>query len=430
MFPLFLLTMILHVPRILLPKNHWEEWAVIACDQHTQDMDYWKRVEKFVGDTPSTLNLIYPEIYLPLEENRINKIHEAIKDSKNYLVDHGPCFVLVKRSVAGKERTGLVAAVDLEGYEFNGSESFIRPTEGTIKERLPARVRIRENAELEFSHILVLYDDPAFSIIPRKIDPLITEDSKLYDFDLMEDGGRITGYKLSDKAKIKEISDKIEKLGLLLVGDGNHSLAAAKTFWENIKGTVSQIHPARYAMVELVNIHDPGLSFEPIHRVVTGVEPETCLKKFNARIEEMSSCDLVSEFLKKNSEETLDKNKNLNTNSKEIPLISRPLETCHFVGFVTKKRCGILIFDSPEHDLAVETLDKIIDAYKIEYEHDPQIVEKLGSMDENVGFFLPTLKKEEFFSLIKKKGVLPRKSFSIGEENEKRYYIEARKIVL
>ncbi|MGB9929012.1 MAG: DUF1015 domain-containing protein [Methanosarcina sp.] len=422
--------MILHVPRILLPKNHWEEWAVIACDQHTQDMDYWKRVEKFVGDTPSTLNLIYPEIYLPLEENRINKIHEAIKDSKNYLVDHGPCFVLVKRSVAGKERTGLVATVDLEGYEFNGSESFIRPTEGTIKERLPARVRIRENAELEFSHILVLYDDPAFSIIPRKIDPLITEDSRLYDFDLMEDGGHITGYKLSDKAKIKEISDKIEKLGLLFVGDGNHSLAAAKTFWENIKGTVPQTHPARYAMVELVNIHDPGLSFEPIHRVVTGVEPETFLKKFNARIEEMSSCDLVSEFLKKNSEEALDKNKNSNTNLEEKALISRPSGTCHFVGFVTKKRCGILIFDSPEHDLAVETLDEIIDAYKIEYEHDPQIVEKLGSMDENVGFFLPTLKKEEFFSLIKKKGVLPRKSFSIGKENEKRYYIEARKIVL
>ena len=393
--------MILHVPCILLPKDNWEKWAVIACDQHTQDMEYWKRVEEFIGNTPSTFNLIYPEIYLPLDEKRVNKIHKAISNYKKILVDHGPCFILVKRSVEGKERTGLVAAIDLEKYEFNGSDSFIKPTEGTIKERLPARVRIRENAELELSHILVLYDDPDFSVIPRITDDPVYEGNKVYDFDLMEKGGHITGYKISDEKTIKEISDKILSLGTLLVGDGNHSLAAAKSFWEKIKGTVPDNHPARYAMVELVNIHDPGLSFEPIHRVVSGVEPEELLKKFNARIEEVRACHSTADLS----------------------------AAGHSIGFITKDRCGVLVFDNPANDLEVETLDEIIDNYSVEYEHDPEIVEKLGKEQDNIGFFLPPLKKSEFFSLIKKKGVLPRKSFSLGKENEKRYYIEARKII-
>lgn len=394
--------MILHVPHILLPKDNWEKWAVIACDQHTQDMEYWKRVEKFVGETPSTLNLIYPEIYLPLEEKKVKEIHKAISNCKNYLIDHGSCFVLVKRSVLGKERTGLVAAVDLEEYEFDGSDSSIRPTEGTIKERLPARVRIRENAELEFSHILVLYDDPDFSVIPENTGDPVYIGNKVYDFDLMENGGHIKGYKICDEKEIKRISDKIQELGLLLVGDGNHSLAAAKSFWEIIKENVPDNHPARYALVELVNIHDPGLCFEPIHRVVKGVEPEELLKKFNARIVESPACDL--------------------TGSSSV--------VSHSIGFVTKDRCRILVFDNPIYDLEVETLDDIIDGYSIEYEHDPEIVKEIGGKQGNIGFFLPPLEKSEFFSLIKKKKVLPRKSFSLGKENEKRYYIECRKITL
>jgi uncharacterized protein (DUF1015 family) len=394
--------MLLHVPHILLPTDNWEKWAVIACDQHTQDMEYWKRVEEFVGDAPSTLNLIYPEIYLPLDEKKMKEIHEAISNCKNNLFDHGPCFILVKRSVSGKERTGLVAAVDLEEYEFDGSDSFIRPTEGTIKERLPARVKIRENAELELSHILVLYDDPDFSVVPKNTDDPVYTGNKIYDFDLMENGGHITGYKICDEKEIKRISDKVQKLGLLLVGDGNHSLAAAKSFWERIKGTVPENHPARFALVELVNIHDPGLCFEPIHRVVKGVEPEELLKKFNARVVESPACDL--------------------TGGSSV--------VGHSIGFVTKDRCGILVFDNPMYDLEVETLDEIIDGYSIEYEHDPEIVKEIGEKQGNIGFFLPTLEKSEFFLLIKKKKVLPRKSFSLGKENEKRYYIESRKITL
>jgi uncharacterized protein (DUF1015 family) len=392
--------MVLHVPRILLPKDNWEKWAVIACDQHTQDLEYWKRIEKFIGDAPSTFKLIYPEIYLPLDENRVNKIHKTLSDYKEILVDHGSCFILVKRSVSGGERTGLVVSVDLEKYQFNGSDSFIRPTEGTIRARLPARVRIRENAELELSHILILYDDPDFMVIPGNPDDLACEDNQVYDFDLMENGGHITGYRISDDKIIKEISDKILNLGTLLVGDGNHSLAAAKSFWEKIKGTVNADHPARYAMVELVNIHDPGLSFEPIHRVVSGIDPGELLRKFDARIEKVQSCPSNMDFQAMG----------------------------HSIGFITKDSCGIMVFENPAHELEVETLDEIIDNYSIEYEHDPEVVEKLGREQGNTGFFLPPLKKSEFFSLIKKKGVLPRKSFSLGKENEKRYYIEVRKI--
>jgi hypothetical protein len=396
---LFSLTMTLHVPHILLPKGNWEEWAVIACDQHTQDIEYWERVEAFVGNTPSALRLIYPEIYLPLNEKMVKAIHQAMRDYKEILVDHGPCFILVKRLVSGKERTGLVVAVDLDDYEFDGSDSFIRPTEKTIKERLPTRVKIRADAELELSHVLVLYEDPDFSVLPE-----ITADP-VYDFDLMEDGGHITGYRVNDENAIKEISDKIHALGGLLVGDGNHSLAAAKSFWESIKGGVPDKHPARYAMVELINIHDPGLTFEPIHRVVKGVDPEELLKKFNARIVEFPVSESpVSE-----------------------PSVAES-SSVHSIGFITKDRRGTLVFDNPGHDLEVETLDEIIDDYPVEYEHDPKIVEKLGKEPGNIGFFLPSFKKSEFFSLIEKKGVLPKKSFSLGEENEKRYYVEARRI--
>ena len=396
---LFSLTMTLHIPHILLPKSNWEEWAVIACDQHTQDIEYWERVEAFVGNTPSALRLIYPEIYLPLNENRVKEIHQAMRDYKEILVDHGPCFILVKRLLSGKERTGLVVAVDLEDYEFDGSYSFIRPTEKTIKERLPTRVKIREDAELELSHVLVLYEDPEFFVLPK------ISAGPVYDFDLMEDGGHITGYRVNDENAIKEISDKIQALGGLLVGDGNHSLAAAKSFWDSIKGDVPDNHPARYAMVELVNIHDPGLTFEPIHRVIKGVDPEELLKRFNARIVEFP----VSE-----------------SPVSEPSVAESP--SVHSIGFITKDRHGTLVFDNPEHDLEVETLDEIIDDYSVEYEHDPEIVEKLGKEPGNIGFFLPSFKKSEFFSLIEKKGVLPKKSFSLGEEKEKRYYVEARRI--
>ncbi|AKB75027.1 hypothetical protein MSLAZ_1766 [Methanosarcina lacustris Z-7289] len=435
----------LHVPHILLPEANWKEWAVIACDQHTQDIEYWRRVEEFVGDTPSALNLIYPEIYLPLDENRVNKIHKAMCNYKATLVDHGACFVLVKRAVSGSERTGLVVAIDLEEYEYDGSESLIRPTEKTIKERLPARVMIRENAELELSHVLVLYDDPDFSVIPLNIDNPVYAGDKVYDFDLMEDGGHIRGFKISDEKTIWEISERIQAPGLLLVGDGNHSLATAKSFWEKIKGTVPDNHPARYALVELVNIHDPGLTFEPIHRIVRGVDPEELLKRFNARIIEAPSIETPSieapsiEAPSGNSTTDLSVTGNSVTGNSVTgnsvtgnsvtnnPAADNPV-TAHSIGFITKERRGVLIFDNPAHDLEVETLDEVIDGYPVEYEHDPEVVEKLGKEPESIGFFLPSLKRSEFFALIKKKGILPRKSFSLGKENEKRYYLEARRI--
>ncbi|MDD3248612.1 MAG: DUF1015 domain-containing protein [Methanosarcina sp.] len=422
--------MILHVPHILLPEANWKEWAVIACDQHTQDIGYWRKVEEFVGDTPSALNLIYPEIYLPLDENRVNQIHKAMCNYKDALVDHGACFILVKRAVSGSERTGLVVAIDLEGYEYDGSESFIRPTEKTIKERLPARVMIRENADLELTHVLVLYDDPDFSVIPLKTDSPFYEGNKIYDFDLMEDGGHIRGFKISDEKTIGEISERIQALGILLVGDGNHSLAAAKSFWEKIKGTVPDNHPARYALVELVNIHDPGLTFEPIHRIVRGVDPEELIKRSNARVIESPSIKSPSDNLTSDPSITgnlVTNNSGTNNPATDNPATDNPV-TGHSIGFIAKDRRGVLIFENPKHDLEVETLDEVIDGYPVEYEHDPEVVEKLGKEPESIGFFLPSLQRSEFFALIKKKGILPRKSFSLGKENEKRYYIEARRI--
>ncbi|MDD4749041.1 MAG: DUF1015 domain-containing protein [Methanosarcinaceae archaeon] len=398
--------MMLHVPRILLPKASWEKWAVIACDQHTQDPTYWKRVEEFVGDTPSALNFIYPEIYLPLEEKRIQRIHEAMAHSGAWLKDHGPCLILVKRRVLGRERTGLIVAIDLEEYAYEGSDSKIRPTERTIKERLPTRVKIRKAAEIELSHVLVLYDDPAFRVLPKKLtnlenaeNPLKQKIEQVYDFELMEKGGHITGYKIQDEKTIAEIKEKIEALGNLLVGDGNHSLAAAKNFWESLKGSVSSDHPARYALVELVNIHDPGLVFEPIHRVVKGVEPKELLKKFNVKLKEDFRDQAV---------------------------------TGQTVTFITKNRRGSLSFErvkTKEPKLEVESLDAVLENYTVEYEHDAEMVEKIGKKEGNIGFFLPPLKKRDFFALIQKKGVLPKKSFSLGEEKEKRYYLEARKLV-
>ena len=207
----------------------------------------------------------------------------------------------------------------------------------------------------------------------------------------MEKGGHIIGYKICDEKIIKEISNKVNNFEMFLVGDGNHSLAAAKNFWEKIKGTVPNLHPARYALVELVNIHDPGLSFEPIHRVVIGVEPDELLKKFNAKIIESPTCHQC---------------------------YNSSVES-HSIGFVTKNKFGRIILNTIGCNMEIETLDAVIDNCSIEYEHDPEIVEKIGKKQGNT-VSSPTLKKEpEFFSLIIKKGILPRKSFSLGKENEK-----------
>ena len=300
---------------ILLPENaDMSKWAVIACDQYTSEPEYWEDVTKIVGDEPSTLKVTLPEIYLE-EDNVAEKIAEVNEEMKklinnNFFRTLKDSLIYVERTQAdGRIRKGLMGKVDLEDYSFaKDSQTLIRATEGTVLERIPPRVKVRENAPLELPHIMLLIDDDKKEIIEGLTDK-VSEEDKVYDTDLMKNGGHIKGYKLNDELiekvleGIGELADKekfeqkynVKDKGVLLfsVGDGNHSLATAKTCYENLKKTLTkeeyENHPARYALVEVVNLHSDALDFEPIHRVVFGVNPEHMmeeLKKFYETSEE------------------------------------------------------------------------------------------------------------------------------------------------
>ncbi len=301
------------VPKVLLPRPGIDpsKWAVIACDQFTSEPEYWQEVARLVGAAPSTYHLILPEVELgtPAEAQRVQSIHRAMQDylDGGLFVEHEG-LILVERSVAGKTRHGILLALDLEQYDYSkGASSLIRATEGTILERIPPRVRIRSGAPLELPHILVLIDDPACTVI----EPLVAVRqslSRLYDFDLMLDSGHLTGYSVGDRALEEQALAALARLAapaafaaryglasgkagtgpasasplpapatsplLFAMGDGNHSLATAKAIWEQIKGQVGMEHPARYALVEVENIHDEGLEFEPILRVAFDVKED------------------------------------------------------------------------------------------------------------------------------------------------------------
>ena len=285
------------VPNVLLPPKgtDFEKWAVVACDQYTSQPEYWERVREIAGDEPTTLDLILPEAFLgqPDEAERIAAIRENMEAylRLGVLEEQPQGFVLVRRTAAGKTRNGLVMALDLEQYDYHkGSTTLIRATEGTIESRIPPRLRIREGAPLELPHILVLIDDPERTVI----EPLVEQADRLpllYDTDLMLGGGHVEGRLVSDGAAIRGVLDALtaltdadafhEKYGdhaplLFAMGDGNHSFATAKANWEQIKAALPEplrrTHPARYALVEVENVHDAGIVFEPIHRVVFGVD--------------------------------------------------------------------------------------------------------------------------------------------------------------
>ena len=286
----------IQVPDIFLPHAGVDltKWSVIACDQFTSQPEYWHKVEEIVGEAPSSLNMIFPEVYLeqPGADERIRHIQQTMLEylSDGVLEKHSG-MVYVERQVGGKLRRGLVLALDLEHYNFNkGSSSLIRATEGTIIERLPPRIRIREGARLELPHILVLIDDPAGSVI-EPVGKSLQELKKLYDFELMAGSGYLTGYLVNNPSIEQGIIDALRQLAdpqafttkyglaqsqpvlLFAMGDGNHSLATAKAIWEKKKAQVGMDHPSRYALVEIENVHDEGLEFEPIHRVLFGVKP-------------------------------------------------------------------------------------------------------------------------------------------------------------
>lgn len=404
----------IRVSKILLPSGEvdMEKWSVVACDQFTSEPEYWQKVESCVDDKPSTLKITLPEVYLESEDKaeRIAKINQEMKRylDDGTLKDAFEGWVLVDRKTEHtNSRKGLVVALDLEKYDFHkGSKTLIRATEGTVESRIPPRLEIRRNALVELPHIMVLIDDPNKSVIEPLSDAAVAKSfgEPLYDFDLMMGGGHIKGWKINEENVIERVADALERLissdgFLFAMGDGNHSLATAKVHWENLKLGLSEgekeNHPARFALVELVNVHDDGLEFEPIHRVVFNVDA-TDLRRF------------------------------LSGDGHLIDMV-----------ISDKESWGLEIKDYGSN-LPVGNLQNGLDAYlaihpeaKIDYVHGSDSVAKIvADNPRSVGFLLEGMRKEDLFPTVEKDGALPRKTFSMGAATEKRYYLEARKIVL
>lgn len=410
---------------ILLPdfnQINGTQWAVVACDQYTSEPDYWKNAEEIVGDSPSTLSMILPEVYLSETARRVPIINESMKEIlKTHLISHPDSMILLARTQSdGKIRKGLIGAVDLECYDYRkGSDSLIRATEGTVLERIPPRVAIRRDAPLELPHVMLLIDDDRRTVI----EPLLTEcDGKapLYDFDLMLGGGHVCAYALDAKQqayakeKLAELiaPDAIKaRYGnadlaplLFAVGDGNHSLASAKAAYEEVKAAIGEEaaknHPARYALAEVVNLHDDALGFEPIYRVVFHCDPKDLLSALKDYLSTLSG-DAAAQTMR------------CITLAEEFDLTA----------------------PHPVQQLTVGTLQGFLDLYakehpqmEVDYIHGEDSLRSLVKDDTTVGFLFEGMRKDELFRTVIYDGALPRKTFSMGHAPDKRYYLECRKI--
>lgn len=409
---------------ILIPKHvDMTRWSVIACDQYTSQPDYWERTAKMVGAAPSTLNLVLPEVYL--ERDDVDRRIAHINASMRAYLDSGlfrvlrDSYVYVERTVApGRVRRGLVGKIDLEQYDYSAdSHSMVRPTEGTVASRLPPRMRVRDHAPLESPHIMVLIDDALHTVI----EPLQKQKNAmepLYNFELMAGGGHIAGWRVTPELCAKVDAAMLFLLSgqqcccctdrecpsplLIAVGDGNHSLATAKACWERLKPTLSErerrTHPARYALAELVNLHDDALAFEPIHRVLFDVDP----------------ADVLAALQKE--------------------LGARADGEGQAFTYVTGGRTGRLAVENPSSPLAAGTLQTFIDGYlaahggTVDYIHGDDVVTQLCQKSGSIGFLLPAMEKSQLFPAMREGGALPRKTFSMGHAYEKRFYLECRKI--
>ena len=402
---------------ILLPQNcDLTKWSVVACDQYTSQNDYWERVAQTVGDAPSTLKLILPESQL--EDGHFEEHIADINRTMDEYLDEGlfrtlpNALIYVERWLDNKKlRRGLMGVVDLECYDYNaGSSSLIRATEGTVITRLPPRVAVRRNASLELPHIMVLVDDPDKQLIEHLT----------YETDLMERGGHITGYLLPEDlqadvceilntlARPHDFARKYDAKGkpvlLFAIGDGNHSLAAAKAAYEEKKQNTPQEQwadlPSRYALVELVNLHDESLEFEPIHRVCFDVDADELMKDFLAAYPGAHYGDGDG----------------------------------HTITYVFDTEVGKITIPKPTAQLPVGTLQEFLDQWmqthsgRIDYVHGDDVTWELGRKPGNIGFLLPAMGKDELFKTVIFDGALPRKTFSMGEAHDKRFYLEARKI--
>jgi hypothetical protein len=429
----------IQIPRVYLPKagTDLKKWAVIACDQFTSEPEYWHDVEKIVGDAPSTLNLTFPEVHLekPGEEERIKSVQLTMQRYMDEgILQPRDGLVYVERTVNGKMRKGVMLCLDLEHYDYNkGSSSLIRATEGTIVDRLPPRIKIREGAAMELPHILVLIDDPNHTVIePLSADKARFE--KLYDFDLMLDSGHLAGYAVDGTREqrvieaLRGLADpetfaakygvgRDEPVLLFAMGDGNHSLATAKAIWEKMKPQVGMDHPSRYALVEIENVHDDGLGVEPIHRVLFGLK-----KDLFAELEKTFGTNFTYAPVSSGME-MIQRVDNVNGERQAIGLVGGG------------KQFGVIEIAKPSSNLAVGTIQSFIDAFlrdggaeKIDYVHGEDVVERLSLQDGNAGFYLAGMHKNELFKTVILDGALPRKTFSMGEAREKRFYMEARRI--
>lgn len=383
------------VPQILLPCGaDMYSWAVNACDQFTSDLSYWQEVERIAQGKPSAYHIIFPEIYLKDNpEARIAAINSQMyRYLESGIFSEFNGFVLVERTTESGTRTGIVLAIDLEQYSFRQEDkALIRSTEATVLDRLPPRVRIRSGAPLELPHIMLLYDDKSRSVLNS-----VRRGEELYNFDLNMGGGHVKGTLVSDPQTVIDafyslaegMSDKM----LFAVGDGNHSLAAAKLCWENIKNKLSpeqaKTHPARYALCEAVNIYDPALAFRPIHRFIKTDNPHEFVGGWNI------------------------------SGEKSAEVVVNGIKTA--VSFPSDIPCGIRLVD--------EYISDFIKQYggTVDYIHGDEELTELTA--DGAGVLLPSVEKDDFFRLIKAGGNLPKKTFSMGEGNEKRYYIEAKRI--
>ena len=404
---------------LLIPNvEEMEKWSVIACDQFTSQPEYWERVEKTVGDAPSSLKLIFPEAKLGEESGEmVSKIRETMESylSEGVFKEYKNAYIYVERTLTdGSIRKGVMGAINLDEYDYSPhSMSGIRATEKTVVERIPPRKIIRENAILELPHILLFADDEN-DYMCGYLESVKEELPLLYEFDLMEDGGHIVG-RLVEGEHLDAFTTQMEAYGdfivskyensskipmIFAVADGNHSLATAKACYEDLKlknpGEVLSAHPARYALVEVVNIHDKAQKFEPIHRIVKNVDVQTML---GALI----------------------------------------LESCATEGYPVKwysgEKEGIIYLDPSKGQLPIGILQNFLDEYLsvhlgvIDYIHGEDVLKTLAKEPNSIGFELSAIEKEKFFKGIIEDGVLPRKTFSTGHAQEKRYYLEARKIV-
>ena len=444
----------LKIPQILLPKDkvNLKKWSVIACDQYTQDKDYWKKVEQEVADFPSTLKITLPEVYLgdSDKQDRINNINKTMKEylSNNIFSSPVEAMIYIERTTGyGRMRKGLVTAIDLETYDWKPfSTALIRATEATILDRIPPRMEIRRDAPIELPHIMLLVNDSEKSLV-EKTGELAKSKSALYDTDLMMNSGHITGWQVSDKDEIANVENALSQIAkkqtqkddsvfMFAVGDGNHSLATAKAIWDELKtknggtknsdGSISipqgmENHNARFALIEIVNIYDEGLTFEPIHRVLFNVE--NLLEKVAEQFKKINCFVGIEEV------------------SSEKDLANAVENSNADFGFVFEENGKVTykVLKTNIQELAVSKLQPALDEIladckkenidcEIDYIHGTEEVFRLGGKNNATTILLPPIAKDTFFATIANSGPLPRKSFSMGEASEKRFYMECRQL--